>query len=77
MPRPQFTLQASLVLLLAVVCFFSGIGFERERKRREDKEVEKYVGMVTLLPTYPDFPVDSLNDSSEATAERVPPGAAS
>jgi hypothetical protein len=38
MPRPQFTLRALLVLLLAVACFLGGIRFERERQRREDHE---------------------------------------
>ncbi|HWB14494.1 MAG TPA: hypothetical protein VG826_35040 [Pirellulales bacterium] len=37
MPRPQFTLRALLVLLLAVACFFGGIRFERERQRRADE----------------------------------------
>jgi hypothetical protein len=36
MPRPQFTLRALLVLLLAVAWFFGGIRFERERQRRAD-----------------------------------------
>jgi hypothetical protein len=35
MPRPQFTLRALLVLLLAVACWFGGIRFERERYARE------------------------------------------
>ena len=34
--RPQFSLKTMLVLLLAVACFFGGIHFERERRRRED-----------------------------------------
>ncbi|HEV3342759.1 MAG TPA: hypothetical protein VG125_20470 [Pirellulales bacterium] len=33
----QFTLRALLVLLLAVACFFGGIRFERERRRRADE----------------------------------------
>ena len=37
MSRPQFTIRALLVLLLAVACFFGGIRFERERRRHEDK----------------------------------------
>ena len=37
MPRPQFTLRALLVLMLAVACFFGGIRFERERRRREEE----------------------------------------
>ena len=41
MPRPQFTLRALLVLLLAVACFFGGIRFERERQRREDEAAAK------------------------------------
>jgi hypothetical protein len=37
MPRPQFTLRALLVLILAAGCFLWGIQFEREewRRRRE------------------------------------------
>jgi hypothetical protein len=37
MPRPQFTLRALLILLLAAACFFGGIRFERERQRWEDE----------------------------------------
>lgn len=37
MPRPQFTLRALLVLMLAVACFFGGIRFERERQRQQDE----------------------------------------
>ena len=50
MPRLQFTLRALLVLLLAVACFFGGIRFEREWRRRhptiEDvaRELEKRTG---------------------------------
>jgi hypothetical protein len=43
MPRPQFTLRALLVLLLAVACFFGGIRFERERQRREDEANESVI----------------------------------
>lgn len=35
--RPQFTIRALLVLMLAVGCFFGGIRFERERQRQEDE----------------------------------------
>ena len=38
MPRPQFTLRAVLVAMLAVACFFGGIRFEQERRRREDAD---------------------------------------
>ena len=37
MRRPQFTLRALPVLLLAVACFFGGIRFEREWQRRVDE----------------------------------------
>ncbi len=37
MSRPQFTIGALLVLLLAVACFFGGIQVERERQRRADE----------------------------------------
>lgn len=40
MPRPQFTLRALLVLMLVVGCFFGGIRFERERRRRADEAAE-------------------------------------
>ncbi len=43
MPRPQFTLQALLVLLLAAACFFGGVRFERERQRREDEAVKNII----------------------------------
>ena len=34
MARPQFSLRAFLVAVLAVAAFFGGIRFERERQRR-------------------------------------------
>lgn len=38
MPRRfQFSLRALLVLMLAAACFFGGIHFERERRRRLDE----------------------------------------
>jgi hypothetical protein len=36
MPRPQFTLRALLVLMLAAGCFFGGMRFERERRREDE-----------------------------------------
>ncbi|HWB08197.1 MAG TPA: hypothetical protein VG826_03190 [Pirellulales bacterium] len=74
MPGQQFTQKALLVAMLAVgaflvmVAFLGGIGYERERKRREEKEVEKYRGMATLVLAYPDFPDDSPKDSGDTTA---------
>lgn len=41
MPRPQFTLRALLVLMLSVGCFFGGIRFERERRRRADESAAR------------------------------------
>jgi hypothetical protein len=38
MRRPQFTLKTLLWLMLCVACFFGGIQFERERRRREDEK---------------------------------------
>ena len=43
--RPQFTLRALLVLMLAVGCFFGGIRFERERRRRADGEAARAAQM--------------------------------
>ncbi|HVX10708.1 MAG TPA: hypothetical protein VHC22_05970 [Pirellulales bacterium] len=43
MTRPQFTLRALLLAMLAGGCFFGGIRFERElerRRRAEEKKVE-------------------------------------
>ncbi|HEV3340643.1 MAG TPA: hypothetical protein VG125_09805 [Pirellulales bacterium] len=40
MPRPQFTLRALLVLLLAIACFFGGIRFERERQREKAEQMK-------------------------------------
>lgn len=37
MRRPQFSLRALLVLMLSVACFFGGVRFERERRRRSDE----------------------------------------
>ena len=58
MPRPQVTLQALLILLLAVGCFFGGIRLERERQRREDE--------ASLLPivTAPYFVSSAGTDQS-------------
>lgn len=36
MPRPQFSIRTLLWLTLVVAAFLGGIGFERERRRRED-----------------------------------------
>jgi hypothetical protein len=35
--RFQFSLRALLVATFGVACFFGGIGFERERRRRADE----------------------------------------
>lgn len=43
--RFQFSLRALLVLMLAFACFFGGIQFERERKRRE----------AARIPSAPEF----------------------
>ncbi|HWB08196.1 MAG TPA: hypothetical protein VG826_03185 [Pirellulales bacterium] len=37
MRRPQFTLRALLVLIFGAACFFGGIHFESERRRRADE----------------------------------------
>ncbi|HET6884529.1 MAG TPA: hypothetical protein VFI31_30525 [Pirellulales bacterium] len=42
MTRPQFTLRALLVLMLAVACFFGGIHFERERVRRAEPTAPEF-----------------------------------
>ena len=46
MPRPQFTLRALLVLMLAVASFFGGITFERERQRRADEASDQNYDQV-------------------------------
>lgn len=33
----EFSIRALLILILGVACFFGGIHFERERKRRENQ----------------------------------------
>lgn len=47
MPRPQFTLRALLVLMLAVGCFFGGLRYgerrERDQRTREDEARAKKV----------------------------------
>jgi hypothetical protein len=43
MRRPQFTLRALLILLLAVACFFGGIRFERERRRPDDQANQRQI----------------------------------
>jgi hypothetical protein len=35
--RPQFTIRALFVLVLAVACLFGGVRFERERRTRADE----------------------------------------
>lgn len=45
MPRPQFTIRALLVLVLAVACFVGGIRFEQERQWRGKEKI----------PTRPEF----------------------
>jgi Tfp pilus assembly protein PilN len=48
MPRRQFTLRVLLALLFGAACFFGGIHFERERRRRED-EASALARAQTLL----------------------------
>lgn len=48
--RPQFTLRAVLVLMLAVACFFGGIRFERERRRREAEAAAKREHAIRVYP---------------------------
>jgi hypothetical protein len=43
MPRPQFTFRALLVAMLVVACWFGGIWFERERRRRADEDALRQV----------------------------------
>jgi hypothetical protein len=52
MSRPQFTLRALLVLMLAAGCFFGGIRFERERRRRADEALEAEFADVPVLEPY-------------------------
>lgn len=49
--RPQFSLRALLVLVLAAACFFGGIHFERERRRREVEaaRAEKMIQLMIYL----------------------------
>ena len=39
MPRPQFTIRALLVLLLAVACFFGGLAVGRDRERQLQRDL--------------------------------------
>jgi hypothetical protein len=39
MPRPQFSIRTLLWLTLVVAAFLSGIGFEKERARREQTDL--------------------------------------
>ena len=50
MPRPQFTLRALLVLMLAVACFFGGIWFERELRRREAEAAAMRADAIRVYP---------------------------
>jgi hypothetical protein len=43
MRRPQFTLRALFVAMLAAACFFGGIRFERERYAREMDELRQLI----------------------------------
>ena len=39
MRRPRFSIRALLWLTLVVAAFLGGIGFEKERRRREDEQL--------------------------------------
>ena len=69
MPRPQFTLRALLVLLLAVACFFGGIRFERERHWREYAQdlMNRHAAFEEALKVY----VPSKADVEEWEANRL------
>ena len=62
MPRPQFTLRALLVLILAVACFFGGVRFEKERRRMADAREREAMSLL-LVPRRSDleWPSGSLN----------------
>jgi hypothetical protein len=50
MPCRKLTLRALLVLMLAIGCFFGGIRFERERRRREDEAMAlRYLAPPAIL----------------------------
>lgn len=59
MRRPQFTIRALFIFMLAVACFFGGIRFEREMRRRADaaaaalaaKNAKRVIGSAAL--TFP------------------------
>jgi hypothetical protein len=56
MPRPQFTLRALLVGMLAAGCFFGGIRFERERRRREDARTAEQADLEIICVIPPEEP---------------------
>lgn len=51
--RFQFSLKWLFVAMLAVACFFGGIRFERERRRRQDE-------LPMVLGGHLVYPVDGL-----------------
>jgi hypothetical protein len=51
--RFQFSLKWLFVVMLVVVCFFAGIRFERERRRRQDE-------LPMVLGGHRVYPVDDL-----------------
>lgn len=57
MGRPfQFSLRALLVFLLAIACFFAGVRFERDRRRRaNERAAGEHHGWVVFRRTKDDF----------------------
>jgi hypothetical protein len=72
--RFQFSLRTLLVAMLAVACFFGGIQFERERKRRED-EAQPIIlpakpGILTVRPPFTRvYPVEGPNGENAWVTE--------
>ena len=41
--RFQYSLQWLLIVMAVIAAFFGGIAFERERKRREEERIARYI----------------------------------
>lgn len=51
----QFSVRAMLILMFGVACFFGGVRFERERRRREDAKAAPLPVLAPIPAVVPYF----------------------